>query len=93
MNFYGIRELSNNTKTVLSSVTPENLVVITDNGKPTALMIKLSEETFEETLSMWKQMQLSRAVYEMQCASLKNFPKGMTEEDIEAEISAYRRGD
>lgn len=93
MNFYGIRELSNNTKTVLSSVDSGNQVVITDNGKPTALMIKISEENFEETLSLLKQMQLSRAVYEMQRASLQNFPKGMSEEEIEAEISAFRRGD
>ena len=60
MNFYGIRELSNNTKTVLSSVTPENLVVITDNGKPTALMIKISEDTFEEVLLLWKQVESMR---------------------------------
>lgn len=60
MNFYGIRELSNNTKSVLSSVTPENLVVITDNGKPTALMIKISEDTFEEVLLLWKQVESMR---------------------------------
>lgn len=56
MKFYGIRELSNNTKTVLSSVAEENLVVITDNGKPTALMVQISEDTFEEVLFLWKQV-------------------------------------
>lgn len=56
MRFYGIHELSNNTETVLSSVAAEHLVVITENGKPSALMIEVSEENFEETLSILKQM-------------------------------------
>ena len=56
MRFYRIHELSNNTETVLSSVAAEHLVVITENGKPSALMIEVSEENFEETLSILKQM-------------------------------------
>ena len=56
MRFYSIHELSNNTETVLSSVAAEHLVVITKNGKPSALMIEVSEENFEETLSILKQM-------------------------------------
>lgn len=56
MRFYSIHELSNNTETVLSSVAAEHLVVITENGKPSALMIEVSEENFEETLSILKQM-------------------------------------
>ena len=42
MRFYSIHELSNNTETVLSSVAAEHLVVITENGKPSALMIEVS---------------------------------------------------
>ena len=56
MRFYSIHELSKNTETVLSSVAAEHLVVITENGKPSALMIEVSEENFEETLSILKQM-------------------------------------
>ena len=57
MRFYSIHELSNNTETVLSSVAAEHLVVITENGKPFALMIEVSEENFEETLSILKQIE------------------------------------
>ena len=60
MRFYGIHELSNNTETVLSSVAAEHLVVITENGKPSALVIEVSEENFEETLSILKQMKVMR---------------------------------
>lgn len=57
MRFYSIHEVSNNAETVLSSVAAEHLVVITENGKPSALMIKVSEENFEETLSILKQIE------------------------------------
>ena len=57
MRFYSIHELSNNTETVLSSVAAEHLVVITENGKPSALMVGVSEENFEETLSILKQIE------------------------------------
>lgn len=60
MRFYSIHKLSNNTETVLSSVAAEHLVVITENGKPSALMIEVSEENFEETLSILKQMKVMR---------------------------------
>lgn len=60
MRFYSIHELSNNTETVFSSVAAEHLVVITENGKPSALMIEVSEENFEETLSILKQMKVMR---------------------------------
>ena len=60
MRFYSIHELSNNTETVLSSVAAEHLVVITENGKPSALMVGVSEENFEETLSILKQMKVMR---------------------------------
>ena len=60
MRFYSIHELSNNTETVLSAVAAEHLVVITENGKPSALMIEVSEENFEETFSILKQMKVMR---------------------------------
>ena len=58
MRFYSIHELSNNTEIVLFSVAAEHLVVITENGKPSALMIEVSEGNFEETLSILKQMKV-----------------------------------
>ena len=62
MRFYSIHELSNNTEAVLSSVAAEHLVVITEKGKPSALMIGVSEENFEETLSILKQMKVMRKI-------------------------------
>ena len=62
MNFYGMRELSNNTKNVMTSVNQNGSAVITDNGKPAALMISISEENFEATLDAIRQMRARQAV-------------------------------
>ena len=64
MNFYGIRELSNNTKAVLSNVTNGNKVVITDNGKPTAIMINITEENFEFVLDAINRIELLKKLKE-----------------------------
>lgn len=93
MNFCGIRELSNNTKAVLENVSQGNKVIITDNGKPSALMIQINEENFERILSMVQQLEMQANLSAIWDKASQDFPTGMTEEDIEEEISAVRRGD
>ena len=53
MNFYGIRDLSNNTKNVMTSVNTNKKVIITDNGKPSAIMLSINEANFEALYFRW----------------------------------------
>ncbi len=92
MNFYGIRELSNNTKNVITSVNQNGSAVITDNGKPAALMISISEENFEATLDAVRQMRARQAVDALRKQAQMNFPEGMSMDEIDAEINAARKG-
>ena len=92
MNFYGIRELSNNTKNVITSVNQNGSAVITDNGKPAALMISISEENFEATLDAVRQMRARQAVEVLRKQAQMNFPEGMSMDEIDAEIDAARKG-
>ena len=92
MNFYGIRELSNNTKNVITSVNQNGSAVITDNGKPAALMISISEENFEATLDAVRQMRARQAVDALRKQARMNFPEGMSMDEIDAEIDAARKG-
>ncbi len=93
MNFYGVRELSNNTKNVLNTVSQNGSAIITDNGKPAAIMIGITEESFESTLAMVQQLKARRAFEELQKQAQIDFPNGMSEEEIEAEVSAARKGE
>lgn len=93
MNFYGVRELSNNTKTVLSSVSRGKKAIITDNGKPTAIMLGITEDTFEQVLSLVQRMEGLTALSLLQQQSASEFPKGLSDDEIQAEINAARKGE
>ena len=93
MNFYGIRDLSNNTKNVMTSVSTNKKVIITDNGKPAAIMLSIIEANFETVLSFVQKLEMQLAVSELQKQSLTNFPDGLSDEDIQKEIEAARKGD
>ncbi len=93
MNFYGVRELSNNTKSVLTTVSEKGTAIITDNGKPAALMMSISEDSFEDVLAMVRQMKAKRAFEEIQAQAQAMFPSGLTEAEIQAEIDAARKGE
>lgn len=93
MNFYGIRDLSNNTKNVMTSVSTNKKVIITDNGKPSAIMLSINESNFETVLSFVQKLEMQLAVSELQKQSLTNFPDGLSDEDIQKEIEAARKGD
>ena len=92
MNFYGMRELSNNTKSVMTSVSQKGSAVITDNGKPAALMISISEDNFEATLDAVRQMRARQAVEALRKQAQADFPEGMSMDEIDAEIAAARKG-
>ena len=93
MNFYGIRELSNNTKAVLATVSAGNRVIITENGKPTAIMLKITEDTFEETLVLAQQLEARQAVESLPAGPAVNFSKGLSAEEFQAEIDAPRKAE
>ena len=83
MNFYGIRDLSNNTKSVMSSVSTNKKVIITDNGKPSAIMLSINESNFETILAFVQKLEMQLAVTELQKQSLANFPDSISDDEIQ----------
>ena len=55
MNFYTVRDLRTTPKAIWKNLTDDGEVVITNNGKPTAIMIDISDGNFEETLKAVRQ--------------------------------------
>ena len=92
MNFYGIRDLSNNTTSVMSSVSTNKKVIITDNGKPSAIMLSINESNFETILAFVQKLEMQLAVTELQKQSLANFPDSISDDEIQKEIDATRKG-
>ncbi len=90
MNFYTVRDLRTSPKNIWENLSADGEVVITNNGKPTAIMIDITDGNFEETIKAVRQAKAMIAFNSMrQKASKDGY---MTEEEIEAEISAARKG-
>lgn len=91
MNFYSIRDLRTESKNVWDSLSAGGEVVITNNGKPSALMIDIPEGSFDEIVQAVRQAKAMIAFNGMRRkAAMNGF---MTNEEIEAEINAARGED
>ncbi len=88
MNFYTVRDLRTTPKAIWKNLTNDGEVVITNNGKPTAIMIDISDGNFEETLKAVRQ---AKAMIAFNMMRKKAADRGfMSDEEIEAEINAAR---
>ncbi len=89
MNFYSARDLKTAPKNIWSALSADGEVVITNNGKPTALMLNISEDNFEGLLKAVRQARAAIAFN-----SMRNKAESLgflSDEDIEAEILAARQ--
>lgn len=91
MNFYSVRDLRNDSKSMWESLKGNGEAIITNNGKPAALMLDISEDNFEITLQAVRQAKAMIAFNNMRSrAAAEGF---MSDEEIEAEITAARNGE
>lgn len=91
MNFYTVRDLRTTPKDIWTNLSADGEVVITNNGRPTAIMLDVADGDFEETLRAVRQAKAMLAFNSMRSqAAEQGF---MSDEDIEAEIAAARRGE
>ncbi len=81
-------DLWTETKTVCDSVRNNGEVVITSGGKPSILMLNISEDDFEETFQAFRQAKMMMAFHRMRSIADEN--DSISETEIEKEIQAYR---
>ena len=88
MNFYSVRDLRTTPKSIWDNLSADGEVIITNNGKPTAILLDISNGSFEETLKAIRQAKAMIAFNTMRSkAAAKGF---MSDEEIEKEIAAVR---
>ena len=88
MNFYSIRDLCTETKSICEYIQSSGEAVITNNGKPAILMLDISDDNFEEVVQAVRQVKAMIAFNSMRKTAEDN--GFMSEEEIEAEIHAAR---
>jgi PHD/YefM family antitoxin component YafN of YafNO toxin-antitoxin module len=85
-----MRELRASTTQLKNMLSDDGKVVLTTNGKPTALMLEVNEDSFEDTLFDLRSVRIRRSIREMREHSEKTGLNEMTLDDINAEIRASR---
>ena len=91
MNFFTVRDLRSTPKTVWDTLEEQKEVVITNNGKPTALMIPIDDTNFEDVLATVRQAGAMRAVNRMRIAAAESGASRLSLDEINAEIMAARK--
>jgi len=87
MEFVTIRDFRG--ASVWNRLSDSNEIVLTNNGKPAALVLPIHDEDFEEILKSVRQAKAMRVLNAIRTeAAERGF---LSEEEIEAEIQAHRR--
>jgi len=91
MNFLTIRELSKSPAEALTKLTVDKKAVLTNNGKPQALIFKIDADSFEKTLVMLQKLECMHKLTEMRQVSRENGTLKMGLDEINEEINIVRK--
>jgi len=91
MEFVTVRDFRTSPAAIWKKLPIEREMVITNNGRPIALLTPLSDETLEETISTFRQVRAINAVRKMQEISVSLGNDKMTLEEINAVIKEARQ--
>ncbi len=92
MKFITVRDLRTSPAQIWKQLPIEQEIVITNNGKPIALLTPLSDMDLEENLSAIRRARAITAVSKMQRISEKMDHSSLSLEEINSEISRTRKG-
>jgi len=88
MQFVTVRDFRSASRDVWDKLNRDGELVVTNNGKPTALLLNIGDGDLEELLASIRQSKAMRAFNRMRLeAAERGF---MSDEEIEAEIQAAR---
>jgi hypothetical protein len=85
MEFLSIREFSKSPRTALSKLVRDGKAVLTNNGKPAAIMLNVDSGSFEKVFAFIQQVENTQRMNKLEKAA------GLAYEDyrIDAELTAF----
>lgn len=90
MNFYSVRDLRTDSKSMWQDLNRGDEVVLTNNGKPSALIIDIPEGSFDEIVHAVRQAKAMIALNNMRRKAAKT--GFMSDDEIESLIDEARNG-
>jgi antitoxin (DNA-binding transcriptional repressor) of toxin-antitoxin stability system len=92
MKFVTVEDFGVSPSRIWKKLPSESEFVVTNNGKPIALLTPLSDETLEDTVSAVRRAKAINAMKKMQETSVSLGNDKMTLEEINAIIKDVRKG-
>ena len=91
MQFITVRNFRTSSAAIWKNLPKEQEMVITNNGKPIALLTPLNDKNLEETISAIRQARAISAVKLIQQQSIENGTDKMSLKKINQEINLARK--
>lgn len=91
MKFLSVRELRGNAARIWKKLPAEREMVVTNNGRPVAILATVSESNVEESLAAIRSARAISAVAQLQRQSVERGLDKLRQGEIEGEITEVRR--
>ena len=91
MKFITVRDLRTTPAQIWKELPEEQEIVITNNGKPIALLTPLSDADMEDTVAAVRRARALAALRKIRGLAIKTGLSELTLEEINREIQEYRR--
>ncbi len=91
MKFLTVRDLRNKSAQVWKDLAQEKEMVITNNGRPVAILSSINESNFEAALNSIRRLRLVEAISSIQKESIKKGKNKITINQINHEINEARK--
>ena len=90
MKFITVRDLRTSPARIWKELPTEQEMIITNNGKPIALLTPIGDTNLEETLSAIRRARAIQSVKKMQQTSMRRGTSELSASEIQAEIDQTR---
>ena len=91
MKFISVRDFRVSSADIWKMLPKEQEMIVTNNGKPIALLTPLTDSTLEQSLANIRKAKAATAVKLMQQSAVASGRSKMSPGQIEAEIAAARK--
>jgi antitoxin (DNA-binding transcriptional repressor) of toxin-antitoxin stability system len=91
MKFISVRDLRGKSAEVWKNLPGEREMIVTNNGRPIAILAAISESNLEESISALRQARAVEAVVNLQRRSVEQGTDSIAAKVIETEIQEVRK--
>ena len=91
MEFLSIREFTSSPQKTRQTLKRNGKIVLTNNGKPSMLVFDITDQDFEKLIDTLNRAEAMRLFEEIQMQAVRGGLNSMTMDEINAEVTAYRR--